>query len=78
MAKGSKSADGLGNEPKHQVVTAVIYSKQGGILRELRGFVIGKDKVGHGLSMTMGAVRFIDPATGELVRAWNPWGVLDS
>ena len=78
MAKGNKTADGLGNEPEHQVVTAVVYAKQGGIMRELKGFVIGKDKVGHSLSMTMGAVRFVDPSTGEVVRKWDPWGLLDS
>lgn len=77
MAKGNKTADLLGSEPEHRVVTAIIYSKKGGILREWPGFVIGKDAVGHGLSMTMGAVRFIDPATGELVRAWDPWNLLD-
>ena len=77
MARGSKSADGLGNEPEHRVVTAIIYSKKGGILREWPGFVIGRDSVGHGLSMSMGAARFIDASTGELVRAWDPWNLLD-
>lgn len=76
MARGSKSADTLGAEPEHRVVLAVIYDKTGNVLREWPGFVIGKDKVGHGTSMAMGAVRFIDPESGELVRAWNPWGVL--
>jgi hypothetical protein len=76
LAKGSKSSDSLGSEPEHRVVLAVIYDKAGNVLREWPGFVIGRDKVGHGTSMAMGAVQFIDPESGELVRAWNPWGVL--
>ena len=72
-----KRDDVVAGDAENRVVLAVVYAKQGGILRELPGFVIGKDKVGHGLSMSMGAARFIDPATGELVRKWDPWHLLD-
>lgn len=77
MARGNKSADSLGAEPEQRVVLAVIYDKAGNVLREWPGFVIGKDKVGHGLSMSMGAARFVDTKSGEVVREWDPWGLLD-
>ena len=64
-------------EVEHRVVLAVFYDKAGFPLREWPGFVVGKDAVGHGLSMAMGAARFVDPRSGELVRKWDPWGVLD-
>ena len=63
--------------PELRTVDARLYDKSGVVLREWPGFVIGADQVGHGLSMAMGAVVFVDPGTGELVRKWDPWGVLD-
>ena len=76
MARGS---GGRAERPEveHVVVLAVFYDKAGFPLREWPGFVVGKDAVGHGLSMAMGAARFVDPKSGELVRKWDPWGVLD-
>lgn len=63
--------------PEHVVVDARFYDKAGGVLREWPGFVIGADSVGHGLSMAIGAARFVDPRSGELVRKWDPWNLLD-
>lgn len=75
MAKregGRQRPDG----PECRTVDARFYDKTGGLLREWPEFVIGADSVGHGMSMAMGAAVFVDPATGELVRKWDPWGVL--
>lgn len=75
MAKrdvGRQRPDG----PEYRTVDAVLFDKRGGVLREWPGFVIGADSVGHGLSMSMGAAVFVDPKSGELVRKWDPWGVL--
>ena len=75
MAKGSpKPSDALSG-PEHRDVLAVVYDKQGNVMAR-EPFTIGKDQMGHGRSMAMGAVRFVDPKTGKQVQKWDPWGVL--
>jgi len=74
MARAAKQADGWADEV--QIVTVVAYDRAGTEIRRLEGFRVGHDGVGHALSMVMGAALFVDPASGEVVRRWNPWGVL--
>lgn len=57
-------------------VTLIAVDRDGNELRRLPGFRIGQDSVGHGLSMAMGAAVFVNEENGEVVRKWNPWGVL--
>jgi hypothetical protein len=61
--------------PEHREVLAVVYDKQGNVMAR-EPFTIGRDQMGHGRSMAMGAVRFVDPKTGKQVQKWDPWGVL--
>ena len=64
------------DDAMQRTVNAVIYDKKGNVLKDWPSFIIGRDTVGHGLSMSMGAAVFVDPKTGELVRKWDPWNVL--
>lgn len=77
MGRGAPKRVEVPDGPEFRLVDARFYDKAGGLLRDWPGFVIGRDRVGHGLSMAMGAAVFVDPRTGELVRRWDPWGVLD-
>ena len=76
MSRGNPKNAGVGRaDPEHRLVLAVVYDKTGAVMAE-REFVLGRDVMGHGRSMAMGAVRFVDPVSGELVRKWDPWGLL--
>jgi hypothetical protein len=62
--------------PEYREVLAVVYDKSGQVMVQ-QPFTIGRDQMGHGRSMAMGAVRFVDPKTGKMVQKWDPWGILD-
>jgi len=56
--------------------TYLAYDRSGREIWRKEGFVVGRDSAPPGLSVVMGASRIIDPATGEVLRSWNPWNVL--
>lgn len=56
--------------------TCRVYGPGGEVLWQCEGFVVGRDRVPRRLSLVMLAMQVVDPATGERVAQWNPWGVL--
>jgi len=57
--------------------TYIAYDRAGNEMWRGENFTIGVDKAPGGLSIGMGAMRVVDPKTGETLKQWNPWGVLD-
>ena len=76
MGKGNAKHLDEGRADEVKIVTLVAYDRAGTEIRRLENFRMGADSVGHALSMVMGAALFVDPSSGEVVRRWNPWGVL--
>lgn len=73
MAKTKFEAPEIPDAP---VGTLIAFDRRGEELWRMDDFKVGTDKVPYGVSLGMGASVLLDPATGEVKRTWNPWGVL--
>lgn len=63
--------------PVGETVGTMIAFGAGGVqLWSADGFRAGHDTVPRGVSMAMVASVLLDPATGEVLRQWNPWGAI--
>lgn len=57
--------------------TYTAYAKSDGrVIYTKENFLEHHDKVPMGISMTMGAAHLVDPKSGEVLFAWDPWDIL--
>lgn len=76
MAKRTGDAPAGAGSVEDTVGTLVAFDGRGAELFRAEGFRAGRDMVPRGVSMAMRASVLLDPSTGEVLRQWNPWGVL--
>lgn len=58
------------------VGTYVAYGPGGEEIYSKPGYIVGDDIVPFGVSVCMKAMKIVDPKTGEVIKTWNPWGVI--
>jgi len=59
-----------------KVGTYIAYDKKGVEFWRREGFRAGRDTIPAGISLSMGAMQIVDPASGVVLGKWNPWNVI--
>lgn len=76
MANSGTTKEAANDNVARVVGVYVGYDGDGVEVYRDESYEIGLTTIPYGLSISMKAMKILDPKTGEVLKSWNPWDVV--